>query len=341
MFNRILLPLDGSALAERAIPHAEQFARIFGAGILLLHVLEPDGHPENSHTLDPLSWQIRKAEAYAYLQGIAASIRKNLGENQRKGAAETKSRVEYALREGKTAENILDFAYEENVDLLVLSTHGSSGISRWSISSVASKVINSIYVHILIVRSFDQAQPDDTRALYRRILIPIDTSRRAEFALPVGIALTRWDQANPVSESSGEKHQLILVDILKPPEVPLSKPYPLEIRKLTEQLMQANRRFVNDYINELKERLQIECETYMFEDEKVSARIQELAGKDHIDLVVLSAHGHSGQFIGPFGTITRDYIEHGSRPVLVLQDMPRSQVQPTAAQIVAEKSGRR
>jgi nucleotide-binding universal stress UspA family protein len=202
-------------------------------------------------------------------------------------------------------------------------------------------VINSIYVHILVVRSYDQTQRDHTQTLYHRILIPLDNSRRAEFALPVGIALTRWDAILPTSTVVTKKHRLVLVDILKPPEIPLSKPYPLEIRKLTEQLMQVNRRLVNNYINDLKERLQIECETHLFEDEGVSARIQELAGKDHIDLVVLSAHGYTGQFIGPFGAITRDYIEHGTRTVLVLQDLPRSQVQPTAAQIVAEKSGRR
>jgi len=341
MFNRILLPLDGSALAERAIAHAEQFARIFGASILLLHVLEPEVHLEGMPALDPLSWQIRKAEAHAYLQWIAARIRNNLGENPGKGAAEKSIRVNYALREGKTAENIVDFAHEENVDLLVISTHGSSGISRWNISSVANKVINSIYTHILIVRSCDPSQQDDARILYPRILMPIDSSRRAEFALPAGIALTQWGAAQPISDFLTKKYQLVLVDILKQPEVHLSKPYPREVTKLTEQLMQVNRRFVNKYINELKERLPIECEVHILENDGVAAGIWELADKNNIDLVVLSAHGYTGRFIGPYGTVTRDYIEHGSKPVLVLQDMPHSQVQPAAAQNVAEKLGRR
>ena len=73
----------------------------------------------------------------------------------------------------------------------------------------------------------------------------------------------------------------------------------------------------------------------------VAAAIHELASKDDIDLVVLSAHGYSGQFIWPYGTVTRNYIEHGTKPVLIIQDVPRSQVQPTAAQIAAEKSGSR
>lgn len=75
MFNRILVPLDGSTLAERAIPHAEQFARIFGSNIVLLQVLNPTSYHENPSAVDPLSWQIRKAEADMYMQGIADRIR--------------------------------------------------------------------------------------------------------------------------------------------------------------------------------------------------------------------------------------------------------------------------
>ena len=81
MFNRILVPLDGSTLAERAIPHAEQFARIFGSSIILLQVLDPTSYHENPNPVDPLSWQIRKAEADMYMNGIAARIREDLRES--------------------------------------------------------------------------------------------------------------------------------------------------------------------------------------------------------------------------------------------------------------------
>src|SRR5512135_1778825 len=99
MFNRILVPLDGSTLAERAIPDAEQFARIFGASIILLQVLEPTSYHENPAAVDPLSWQIRKAEADMYLRGIAARISENLGGKALEASDEKKSRVQYAIRE--------------------------------------------------------------------------------------------------------------------------------------------------------------------------------------------------------------------------------------------------
>src|SRR4030042_191725 len=142
MFTRILVPLDGSPLAEGAIPHAELFARIFGSIIILLQVLDPTSYQEIPYAVDPLRWQLRKAEADAYMQGIAHRIRDKLGEKSPIAENEKKSRVDYSVREGKAAENIIDFAHTENIDLLVISTTGSSGLSRLNLRSVTHKVSN-------------------------------------------------------------------------------------------------------------------------------------------------------------------------------------------------------
>lgn len=355
MFNRILVPLDGSALAERAIPHAEQFARIFGASIILLQVLEPTSYHENPKVVDPLSWQIRKAEADAYMQGIASRVRENLGVNSSSSEDEKKSRVGYSIREGKTAENIVNFAHAEAIDLLVISTHGSGGLSRWNISSVTQKVINLIYLPVLIVRAYNQPETEVARIGYRRILLPIDSSRRAECALSSGIALARGEMdVEPAPETSrlsngstpeaapSTQTKLILAVVIKPPEIPIPEPYPVEIGHLSEQLMQVSRQAVNNYLHEMKERLSVECDICVIENNSVSSAIQDLASQEaDIDLVVLCAHGYTGQTTWPYGSVTRNYMEHGTKPVLVIQDVPRSQVQTTAAEMAAEKSGGR
>lgn len=352
MFTRILVPLDGSPLAERAIPHAEQFARIFGSSIILLQVLDPTSYHENPNPVDPLSWQIRKAEADMYMNGVAARLREDLleSEPQSRDNAEEKTRVEYSIREGKTAENIVNFAHAENIDLLVISTHGSGGLSRWNISSVTQKVINLIYLPVLIVRAYNlpETQGEAARVHYRRILVPIDSSRRAECALPAGIALARGKMSvnlspdpTPQSDSSLTT-KLILAAVIKPPEIPIPEPYPVEIEQLSKQLMHASRQAVNDYLNEMKVRLPVECETCLIENNSVSSAIQDLASQEgDIDLVVLSAHGYTGQSTWPYGSVARNYMEHGTKPVLVIQDVPRSRVKPTAAEIAAEKSGGR
>lgn len=362
MFNRILVPLDGSTLAERAIPHAEQFARIFRSNIILLQVLDPTSFHENPKPVDPLSWQIRKAEADMYMSGIASRVRDDLkasahdtGGEQGSDAAGNELCVEFTILEGKTAENIVNFAHAKNIDLLVISTHGSGGLSRWNISSVTQKVINLIYIPVLIVRAYIQPETEDTRIHYNRILLPIDSSRRAECSLSAAITLARGESStspapdanlpspNPNEGASSPLHTtLILAAVIKPPEIPIPEPYPVEIEQLSEKLMQISRQAVNAYLTEMKERLPVECETRLVENNSVSSAIQELANQeDEIDLVVLCAHGYTGQYTWPYGSVARNYIEHGTKPVLVIQDVPRSRVQPTAAEIAAGKSGGR
>jgi nucleotide-binding universal stress UspA family protein len=362
MFDRILVPLDGSTLAERAIPHAELFARIFGSSIILLQVLDPTSFHENPNPVDPLSWQIRKAEADMYLNGIATRLRENLKDSvfdqkseQNQSGVGTEARVDYAIREGKPAENIVNFAQAEDIDLLVISTHGSGGLSRWSISSITQKVINLIYLPVLIVRAFNQPEAEDVRMHYRRILLPIDSSRRAECSLSAGIALARGEmqkesesdandpsQHTKISPASSLKTKLLLAAVIKPPELPIPEPYSEKIEQLSEQFMRVSRQAVSNYLDEMKQRLSVECDTCMVEDKSVSAAIQDLADhEEEIDLVVLCAHGYTGRSTWPYGTVARNYVEYGTKPVLVIQDIPRSQVRPTAAEISAKTSGGR
>ena len=342
MFTRILVPLDGSSLAEGAIPHAELFSRIFGASIHLLRVLEPISFHENPAAVDPLRWQLHKAEADAYMQGIANRVRENLGETIRLDEDDKKSRVDYSIREGKAAENIVDFAHTENIDLLVICTHGSSGLSRWNISSITQKVINLIYLPVLIVRSYDRTIMDENIKRYRRILLPIDSSRRAECSLSAGIELARGElSTESTPEAAGDKSTLFLAAVIRPPELPIPEPFPIEISQLTEKLLRLSHQAVDRYLYEMKERLPVDCDTCVVESTSVPSAIQDLAEQEDIDLVILCAHGYSGQVTWPYGTVTRNYIENGTKPLLIIQDIPRSQVRPTMAEVAAEKSGRR
>jgi nucleotide-binding universal stress UspA family protein len=92
----------------------------------------------------------------------------------------------------------------------------------------------------------------------------------------------------------------------------------------------------------MKVRLSVECETCLIENNSVSSAIQDLADQqEDIDLVLLCAHGYTGRSTWPYGSVARNYMEHGTKPALVIQDVPRSRVKPTAAEIAAENSGGR
>jgi nucleotide-binding universal stress UspA family protein len=361
MFSRILVPLDGSILAERALPHAVQFARIFGASIVLLRVLEVTSHTENPDPINPLNWQIRKTEADMYLRGIAARVRQNLNLPEKKPGDETASgiKVEYVIREGRAAENIIDFAHTENIDLLVISSHGSGGLSRWNISGVTKEVIDLIYLPVLIVRSYDLQEGSNDRVHYRRILLPIDSSRRAENALSAGIVLaqgealleseaeegaSRTDGSStevPTLERNPIQPKFFLAAVITPPEIPIPAPYPEKIGKLSDQLLQVSREAVGAYLGEVKLRLPVESEIRVVESNNVAAAILELANQEAVDLILMSAHGYTGESTHPYGNVTRNSMEYGTKSILVIQDVPLSQVRPTVAEVAAEKSGRR
>lgn len=326
MFEHILVPLDGSSLAECVLPHAEHFAHVFGSRLSLLEVLEPAHFTENGSTVEPLNWQIQKAEADLYLQGVATRIRE-------KGMT-----VTYTIREGRAPENIVDFAHQEDIDLVILSTHGASGLSRWSTSSVTAKVLEKIYLPVLLVRAYREGAAIATavssqaeHGFYGSILMPIDCSRRAECAMA---AATRLIDQEPDST-------LFLAAVIHPPELPLPAPYPEEIEHLSRQMLDLSRANVQEYLGALQARIPGLVEIKIMEEDSVFVAIHELAEQEEVGLVILCAHGKTGGLRWPYGSVSRNYIEYGARPVLIIQDVPRAQVRPTAAETAAEKAGRR
>jgi nucleotide-binding universal stress UspA family protein len=140
MYKRILVPLDGSQLAEQVLPHAAIHARQFGAEIVLLKVLGPLPEPAMS------SPQVLRGAAAAsaqlaleYLQGVAS------------GLEEEGPPVQVATVEGKPYVEIVRFAEENDIDLIAMSTRGHSGLSRWLLGSVADRVARGTTIPLLLV----------------------------------------------------------------------------------------------------------------------------------------------------------------------------------------------
>lgn len=349
MFKRILVPLDGSSYAERALPHAEEFARMFGSTIVLLRVLDPASQQDKPLPVDPLNWQIRKSEAEQYLSSVAQKIQERLNTliPPEKDTNLENKLVEYAFREGKTAENIVNFAHENNIDLVVICTHGLGGLSRWNISSVTQKVINLIYLPVLMVRAYAQPAQENDKIYYQRILFPFDNSRRAECALSTAVKFSNVSYSSLNSdliEKNSDKLQptFILTTIIKHPELPIQEPFPPETKKVLDELIQLSHQSAQNYLENIKEQMSaVNCEIRIMEDNNIVAALSKIAEEEKIDLIVLCAHGSTGHSHCPYGGVSRSLLEDGSTAVLVIQDVPRSQVIPTAAEIAAENSGRR
>jgi nucleotide-binding universal stress UspA family protein len=143
MYTKILVPLDGSALAERALPHAGEIARSTGAEVILLQVVgAPLGDaPEAGQSEETRAFQEAVAATRTYLGTIAGKLAEEWG-----------AKVRAEVVEGSPADGILGCAHRENVDLLIMSTHGRSGVSKLLMGSVAEKVMLTTKRPVMLVK---------------------------------------------------------------------------------------------------------------------------------------------------------------------------------------------
>ena len=147
MYKRILVPLDGSRLAEQALRHAASHAAAFGAEVVLLKVLGPLPEPGMSSPRAIRSAEAASAQlAREYLDGVAA------------GLLEEGLAVQALTVEGKPYVQIIRFAEEHDVDLIVMSTRGHSGLSRWLLGSVADRVARGATVPLLLIQARPAAE---------------------------------------------------------------------------------------------------------------------------------------------------------------------------------------
>jgi nucleotide-binding universal stress UspA family protein len=318
LFSRILVPLDGSKLAERALPHAVHVAAIFHSQLVLLRVLEAGGAGAGANLIDPLSWQIHKAESELYLQNWIKKLQEQGLES------------EQHILEGRTPESIVQFAHENAIDLVVMSTHGQGGLSSWNISSVLHKVAGRVFLPLLIVRAYLAPSEVGQPVNYNKLLLPFDCSKRAECALQVAIAIA---QAN--------NGKLLLASVLRRPEVPLNSPQAGELNRLAEEYISLSRTAYETQLEELRTRIPTESEAKVLLSNSIPRALHDLADQEDVDLLVFCAHGESAQSDWPYGSVTSNYLEHGTRSMLIMQDLSPAQVKPTVAEVAAQKFGSR
>lgn len=315
MFERIMLPLDGSTLAECVLPHAVALSRATNAQLVLVCVVEP-APKQGPVATDPLHWHLLKAETRAYLDEIA----KRLGRLDLP--------VEAVQLEGPAAERIVEYARDNEVDLILLSSHGRSGLTGWNVSSVVQKVILRANRSVMIVRAYEAGEAGLESLTYRRILVPLDGSRRAEYVLPVVSALARYAGA-----------ELMLATAIARPEMPRRSPLSAEDAELAERVVERNREEAEKYHEQLG--------TWLTSD-KVTSRLlvgdsaitllHRLAVEEAVDLVALSAHGYSGDVHRPYGSLVTSFIVYGSSPLLIIQDLPADLIASGQAERVSART---
>ena len=318
MFDTILVPLDGSQLADCVLPHVVAIARPFDAEITLLRILEKSHTGTSAQLFDLLNWQINKTKSALYLDKIQARLQKS------------NVRIRTDVLEGLVAEGITEYAQSRGMKLIVLSSHGRHGLTQWGISSVTQKTILSAQTSLLIVRAH---AGELTEALvYRNILVPLDGSQRAENVLPTVTQLANF-----------HKSQIHLVQVVQTPEMARQMPPVREDIELSNRVVERNREEAERYLEQLKSRSYLEgitVQTHLIASDNAAAALHQLVEQEQIDLVVLSAHGYSGNHQWPYGSMVNNFISYGRTSLLIVQDLPSRQ-EPTSPELLSSERAER
>lgn len=300
MIQRILVPVDGSPMAEQALSQAAAVAHAFDSSIHLLRVQEPE--TGTGGFSDSVSWRLSRAEASSYLERLAERLRRS------------GRRVETSLAEGRAADEILKCAVDCGADLIVLATHGSTGQSRFRLGGTAQKVISQAGGSVLVVRTSAERGAEPVEAREERILVPLDGSQRAQWALGLSAAIAR------VLHS-----ELLLVHIVDTRQLQGQAPATTEESELARRVADRDRRLAEEYLAQMKSLLAgsgLAVRTLLLDSPNVAETLCQVAENERASLVAMSAHGSSGAAPWPYGSVADRLIAHGTTPLLVFQDLP-------------------
>jgi nucleotide-binding universal stress UspA family protein len=155
MYQKILVPLDGSTCAAEILPHVAELARCMQSELILLRVYMPDFTLVDSYGHAPEFYEelrhLARAEAIKYLEAVEADL-------VRLGLT-----VRVVVVEGQVVASILAVARREAADLIAMSSHGRTGLARVFYGSVAAGVLHQVDRPLLLVRADDQKEPQEPK----------------------------------------------------------------------------------------------------------------------------------------------------------------------------------
>ena len=291
MYERLLIPLDGSDAAEIVLPYAEEVAAKLGADVSVVHICDSDA-AYTIHSVRP------------YLERVTIQIQSQIQEYR----PEVETKVHDEVFVGKPSEKILHYADTANVSLIVMASRGSSGRGPWLLGSVAAKVLRATSKPVLLIRAAASDSAIQERRLIKKILLPLDGSAVGESALPFTAIL-----------STALGAEVVLLHVLK--EIPSwtgAESMPYAISRDDEENRKA---LAMDYLNNVEKQFKGTgvSTSSCVEPGSPADQIIEYAMAHAVDLIAMSSHGRSGIRRWVFGSITDKVLHAGDTAVLVVR----------------------
>lgn len=296
MLRAILVPLDGSPLAEQALPVAARLARATDAALHLVHVHSPASpNPISIEGMPVVDDQMRSLAAEherVYLERAAATL-----------AAELKPIC--TRLEGPIVQTLTSYTRDIRAGLIVMTSHGRSGFAHLWLGSVAEGIARVSGTPLLLLRPGADGQLVDRP--FRRVLVPLDGSPLAEEILPHAQALASVD--------GGTLELLRVVATLPVPEsMPFHERFRLDARAVAAERAEAER-----YLQELVARLGASARAQVIEADQPARAILDTANSLNADLVAVTTHGRSAVRSVALSSVTDKVLRAVHVPLLILR----------------------
>jgi nucleotide-binding universal stress UspA family protein len=300
MYTKIIVPLDGSQLAEGVLPYVRSLAHALQLPVTLLHVMDPD---IISAFADPAHKR--------YFDNVAAGMKMDSADYLRRliPSFPTSLKVDASVEVGKPPETIVSKAASDPGTLIAMATHGRSGIQRWIMGSVADKVLHATGNHLLLVRPRGELTTINEEAPLKSIVVPLDGSGLAETILPYALELARKMKA-----------EIILLRAYALPASIYSgtDEYVPNIEQLNAQLRTEAKEYLDGKAQELKGKGVDKVSAILVEGHG-AAEIIDFAKETPDNIVAMCTHGRSGVGRWVLGSVTERVVKNSGDPVLVIR----------------------
>jgi len=290
MFKQILIPLDGSRFAELALPYAEELATALNSEVTLLFVCDTP-HCQQRY------------EHQVYIEKTAELVRQHIGEER------PKTSVKPVVLEGHAAAEIVSYATSNDISLVIMGTHGCSGLLCWAMGSTADKVVDRASTPILLIRASEPAPEPRREEIFNRILLPLDGSEAGEATLPYIKELTEnLDSEVILFQVVAEGKHVHTIGGLD------------HVRFDEHEIDRAKARAA-EYLEQVAAKMGTTKATVRYELKvgDPAEAIIRLAGEMGTCLVAMSTHGYSGIERWVFGSVTHRVLHHGNTPLLLVR----------------------
>jgi nucleotide-binding universal stress UspA family protein len=309
MYKRILVPLDGSARAERAIPVAARIARALGSSVILMRVATA---PVDTGKYSSASGYVEEtvdsdlSGATSYLEHIARS----------EELAGINTEVETFI--GAVAPAILSAAQSFHANLIVLCSHGYTGFKRWTLGSVADKVTRHSPIPVFVLR---EGGPLPATAEHQpvRALVAVDGSALSEAVLePAAYLAAALAEA---TSQQGAMHLLRVVDL--PTSGGKFKSDAHIDTGLKEQVGHEDEEYLSSLVYQLGagdlELLDLAITTSVEADPDVAEAIVKKSEQDKFDFIAIATHGRGGVQKWALGSIAGRVLHATTLPLLIMR----------------------